>query len=156
MSKANSPIKVLKTAIKRLNKGWTTGEWSKHDPETGVTSVCLEGAIFGFCMNAKTPQQTEALQACEEIILERWVNDEFRRYEDSPADEKMARYAAVNNKGRGVVPMFNDHIAKSSDELVEVCKLAIIRLETGGPIGDDEFIEFDPDGEELTDLLPKK
>ena len=156
MSKANSPIKVLKTAIKRLNKGWVKSQWSDHNPDTGVTSVCLEGAIFRFCQHAKTPQQKEALQACEQIILERWVNDEFKIEATSPERNETAKKAALESGGRGVVPLYNDRVAQTSDEMVEICKLAIIRLETGGPIEDDEFIEFDPDSEELEDLLPKK
>lgn len=140
MSKAKTPVKVLKTAIKRLNKGWATGSWADYDPETKKVSVCLEGAIFGFCTNPMTPQQQEALQACEQIIIERYPQ----------LDVKRGRY------NTGPIPRFNDSIAESVDDVVEVCKLAIIRLETGGPIDDDEFVEFDPDGEELMDLLPKK
>lgn len=128
MSKANSPIKVLKTAIKRLNKGWTTCEWSKFDPETGQVYVCLEGAIFGFCMYPSTQAQKEALDACNQIVLE--------------------RHPSLPESAAGRA--FNDSLAETADEMVEICKLAIIRLETGGPI------EFDPDGEELADLLPKK
>lgn len=143
MSKANSPIKVLKTAIKRLNKGWTTGEWSAYDPETDTVSVCLEGAIFGFCTDASTPQQQEALQACEQIIFERWKDGEFDLRVGPDAAEKYKETG-----GKGIVPAFNDRAAKTADELVEICKLAIIRLETGGPIGDDEF-----DDEEINELL---
>lgn len=152
MSKANSPIKVLKTAIKRLDKGWTKGEWSKFDPETGQVSVCLEGAIFGFCSEAQTPQQTEALRTCEQIIFERWKDGEFV-FDSSTWIEAEKDHVL---DGIGFVPKFNDSVAKTADEMKEICKLAIIRLETGGPIDDDEFIEFDPDGEDLVDLLPKK
>lgn len=149
MSKAKTPIKVLKTAIKRLNKGWMTGDWAKHDPNTGQTFVCLEGAIFGFCDKAQTPQQKEALEVCEQILFER-LKDGLWEFYDKSYQEDVLKFGP-----QGLVPRFNDSVAKSSDELVEICKLAIIRLETGGPVEDDEFIEFDPD-EDLVDLLPKK
>lgn len=152
MSKANSPIKVLKTAIKRLDKGWTTGSWMDRDPDTGHVAVCLEGAIFGFCEKAQTKPQEEALRTCEQIIFERWKDGEFV-FDSSTWIEAEKDHVL---DGSGLVPKFNDSVAKTADEMKEICKLAIIRLETGGPIDDDEFIEFDPDGEELADLLPKK
>jgi hypothetical protein len=149
MSKANSPIKVLKTAIKRLNKGWTKATWSDYDEKSGQVSVCLEGAIFGFCENSKTQAQRDAIEACEQIIFERW-NDGVFMFPNESEDMK------GHEVPEGIIPRFNDSVAQTADEMVEICKLAIIRLETGGPIDDDEFIEFDPDGEELADLLPKK
>lgn len=152
MSKANNPIKVLKTAIKRLNKGWKKGDWAEYNPNTGQVSVCLEGAIFGFCHSAKTNAQREAKAACEQIILERVLDGTFVFKDYGPGDIELV--SAVN--GVGLIPKMNDEFAQTADEMVEICKLAIIRLETGGPIEDDEFIEFDPDGEELADLLPKK
>ena len=134
MSKAKTVTKVLKTAYKRIEKGWTTGTWHRRDDD-GNNFVCLEGAIFGFCTDPQTQQQRDALALVEQIIIER--HPVFSEY-DSGA-------------GRN----FND-TAATQDEMLEVVKLAIIRSETGGPIDDDEFIEFDPDGEELKDLLPAK
>ena len=60
MSKAKTVTKVLKTAYKRIEKGWTTGTWHRRDDD-GNNFVCLEGAIFGFCTEPQTQQQRDAL-----------------------------------------------------------------------------------------------
>lgn len=116
MSKSNSVGKVLRVAIKRIERGWTQGAWVKKPTKANpVPQVCLEGAIFGFCSFAKTPQQKEALGLVTQVILER---------ETSPTS----------------VALWNDHINRTQDEVIEILKLALIRKESGGLIEDGEAI----------------
>lgn len=126
MSKANNPIKVLRTALKRVSKGWTQTRW--HERKDGQSYVCLEGAIFGFCSLADenmTTAQREARDVCLDVIKDRYDG----------------RYISI--------PLFNDAAGRTKEEVMEVIKLGIIRLETA----DDDFIEFDPD-EVVDSLLP--
>lgn len=119
MSKSSTPIKVLRTALKRVQKGWTKNQWHRHDPETGQNFVCMEGAVYGYCEPAKhqtTPAQRTAIKVLKEIIKEKYGIEE--------------------------IPSFNDADGRTKDEVLEVIKLGIIRLETGG---DDE----DEDEDEL-------
>ena len=121
MSKANNPIKVLKTAIKRINKGWDKGNWVYYDKKTGKASVCLEGAIYGYCTGQNaTEAQKKAIRVVEEIIGER------------------------TGSSMPDIPSFNDAPLTTKDDILEVCKLAIIRLETGGALVDDPVEELIP------------
>jgi hypothetical protein len=121
MSKANSAIKVLRTALKRVTKGWTQHVWSFTDPVTGQTFVCLEGGLFGYCDQNKhglTDAQKQARDACLEVIKDRY----------------QGRFWSI--------PTFNDEPGRTQEEVQEVIKLAIIRLETtGGEASDEE--DFD-------------
>jgi hypothetical protein len=114
MSKANSPIKVLRTALKRVQKGWTKQTWHAHS--NGVNYVCLEGAVYGYCNDGKhgaTIAQSKAIKVLEDIIAER--------------------------TGFHAIPAYNDAPERTQDEIEEVIKLGIIRLETGGDMDDQEF-----------------
>lgn len=110
MSKANAPIKVLRTALKRINKGWTKGEWSYRDRD-GNVFVCMEGALFGYC-DSKKHGLTEAQEQAAAVVL----------------DIIKERYPGCHN-----IPTFNDADERTLDEVQEVIKLAIIRFETGDP-----------------------
>lgn len=118
MSKANSPIKVLRTVFKRVTNGWTKQNWHYHDAVTGKNFVCLEGGIYGYCPADKhvaTEAQKRAIAIVEEIIAER--------------------------HGYSNIPNFNDAIETSQEDVLEVIKLAIIRLETTPDGLDDEEID---------------
>lgn len=129
MSKASSAIKVLRTALKRVQKGWTKKNWHYYDPYTGVNKVCLEGALFGYCEPYKhgvTAEQIKARNVCLQIIHE--------------------RYPAYDS-----IPAFNDAEERTQDEVMEVIKLGIIRLETGG---DEDGLD-DEDVEDLLEFMDK-
>lgn len=117
MSKANNAIKVLRTALHRVQKGWTQNHWSWHNPEDGKTYVCLEGAVYGYCDSNKhqtTPAQREAILVLKQIIFER--------------------------TGHTDIPSFNDDRKNTTQKDVEeVIKLGMIRLETS----DDDLDEYD-------------
>lgn len=122
MSKANNAIKVLRTALKRVGKGWMQNQWSWRNSEEGITYVCLEGAVYGYCAaheHVVTEAQTKAIQVLRRIIFER--------------------------HGKTDIPEFNDDPTRSKEEVLEVIKLAIIRLETS--TADDDV------DEELTDFV---
>lgn len=118
MSKANSPVKVLRTALKRIQKGWIKHNW--HVRFGDESYVCLEGALYGFCQKPQTEAQVKAADMCRKIIKER--------------------------TGLYAIPAFNDHPDRTKEEVEEVVKLAIIRFETGGDEPDDkqeeDFVEF--------------
>ena len=130
MSKANNPIKVLRTALKRVTKGWTKSTWHKRTPD-GQNLVCLEGAVYGFC-NGKgkaTDAQEIAIRTLEDIIVEQ---------------------GGALRSGGSIIPHFNDAGGTELEDVQEVIKRAIIRLETGG----DDDLDFTE--EELDELLPSK
>lgn len=117
MSKASTPIKVLRTALKRVDKGWTQGDWYK--PGDKVAYVCLEGALFGYC-NAGKHGLTDAQQAARAVIQQ---------------------IISERHPGHSDIPSFNDQKGRTKDEILEVIKLAIIWLETtgDGEMDDDDF-----------------
>jgi len=119
MSKAGTPIKVLRTAYKRVEKGWTQGDWSTEGSD-GKYYVCLEGALFGYC-NSNEHGLTDAQKGAREVVLQ-IIGERYGRQYHS-------------------IPAFNDSPGRTKDEVLEVIKLAIIRLETTGEgeIDDDEF-----------------
>lgn len=116
MSKAKTPLKVLRVALKRLEKGWTKGSWVNH--QGNVVYVCLEGAIYGYC-NENDHQATEAqlgaIRVVKEIIFERYAH-------------RMPHI--VGAAWQISIPNFNDARETIEEEVIEVVKLAIIRLET--------------------------
>lgn len=126
MSQANSTVKVLRTALKRVQKAWGKGAWGqdtgRRDPETGkkIYAVCLEGAVMGFCNTMTTPQQEEALRLIKHSIKDMWLN----RYDSENADH-------IN------IPSVNDGYL-TNEQAEEVVKRALIKAETG----------FDPDNPE--------
>lgn len=124
MSKGNSAIKVLRTALSRVQKGWIQHMWVFRGPD-GKVYVCLEGAMFGYCnadQHGLTDAQKKARNVVQQIIDERYP-------------------------GNYNIPAFNDAQERTQDQVEEVLKLAIIRLETGGDPTDGL-----PD-EEIDDLL---
>ena len=123
MSKANSPVKVLKVALRRVQKAWGTGEWKidtgKRD-EGGkrIYAVCLQGAIFGYCSQPLTQPQRDALRILEDVAKEDY--------------------------GERSIPGLNDSmLTQESAELL--VKRAIIRAEGGGIIDPEEFYVNDED-----------
>lgn len=140
MSKGNSAVKVLRTALKRVQKGWTKNTWS-HKNDDGSMSVCLEGALFGYCSltdKQKTPSMLEAEKLVKEIIAERYP-----------------KYGGKTLSGQPYVdiPSFNDAQERVQEEVEEVVKLALIRAETGG-LEDDPEIE-DEDFSNLLEFMAK-
>jgi len=128
VSKGNSAIKVLKTGLNRVHKGWTQGKWSYTDHQTGQTFVCLEGALYGYCDAGKhqlTKAQIEARDVVLGVIRDRY-NGQF-----------------------ATIPDFNDTPGRVQEEIEEVIKLGIIRLETGG---DDDYLT----DEDVDSLLSSK
>ena len=125
MSNAKTPIKVLRTGLKRVDKAWTQGQWAQKGDD-GKYYVCLEGALFGYCDAKKglTAAQDQARAAVLEVIKDRY-------------------------EGRfNSIPSFNDDPHRTKEEVMEVIKLAIVRLETGEAGGPDVMSD-----EEIDDLL---
>lgn len=123
MSKAKTPIKVLRTALKRVQRAWSDKTWSEKGDD-GNYYVCLEGAIYGFCRQPTTQAQRDAHAVCLQIVKEKY--------------------------GAASIPNFNDESGRTQEQVAEVIKLGIIRLETGG-MDDPEGDYIDP--EEVDDLL---
>lgn len=145
MSKANSTLKVLKTAYHRVQTRWGKGAWNRPSVmpnESGkiVYYVCLEGAIMGGNTQASTVYQQEALelvgQALFDLFPER-VTVGVRRGGD---------------KKQVIIPNFNDARETTQDEILEAIKLAIIRVETEAlmkDIPDEDFLST----EEMDNLI---
>ncbi len=82
MSKANRPQKVLRTALKRLQKGWTKGSVYKGpgkkmyifsgDEKITTPRVCLLGALHGYQGQTLTPVSIIAESAVLASINERF------------------------------------------------------------------------------------
>lgn len=123
MSKGNSAIKVLKTALRRVQKGWIQHHWSFRDAD-GNQFVCLEGAIFGYCDSNKHGMTKAQKQARDSVLSV--IHDRYN-----------GRFSSI--------PDFNDQAERTQDEVQEVIKLGIIRLETS----DDDCLT----DEEVDDLL---
>lgn len=126
MSKANSPVKVLRTALKRLQKGWTKGTFY-DGPGDGsqfrktkkgkieVPQVCLRGAIHGYQGQVKTVHSTLAERAVLAAINELYPK---------PA-------SAVEDGSWDCVINFNDDPSTTFEMIERVTKLGMIKLETG-------------------------
>ena len=121
MSNANKPTKVLRVAYRRLEKAWTKSKWANRNKQTGVTEVCIEGAIFGFKdeKGVVNPACFMARDLVLEIIKE--------KYKDERGNPK---YHSI--------PHFNDAPAVTHEMILEVTKLALIRAETGGLLRNTE------------------
>lgn len=123
MSKGNSALKVLRTALKRVDKGWTKGTWSEKGGD-GTQYVCLEGALFGYCDSHRNGLGlTEAQEEARKVVL-KIIRERHHAYS---------------------IPSFNDAPERTKEEIQEVIKFAIIRLET---TGDGEL-----EDEDVADLL---
>lgn len=119
MSNASTPLKVVRTALGRVQKGWTQGlvysgpmkgQW-KGD----TVKVCLNGGLHGY----QGQKQTNASMIAADAVLEA-INELY--WERAP-DGKWSN-----------IPTFNDAMGANGTtfEMVEkVLKLAIIKLETG-------------------------
>lgn len=118
MSKASTPIKVLRTALKRVEKGWIQRDWVAEID--GTHYVCLEGALFGYC-DANKHGLTDAQEGAKAAVLS-VIHDRYNRLYQS-------------------IPSFNDAPGRTKEEILEIIKLAIIRLETtgDGEVDDEEF-----------------
>lgn len=115
MSKANSPIKVLRVAYRRIQKGWIKGSWALVNKKPkGVTEVCIEGAIYGFSNSSPNTACLVAKDLVMEIINEKYPG----------------QFTSI--------PGFNDHPDTTHEMAMEVVKLALIRAETGGLLRDTE------------------
>jgi hypothetical protein len=108
MSKSNSPVKVLKTALNRIQKRWGKGDWLAGE-DSGY-AMCIEGAICNGRPQSSTI--TSAQQGALELV----------------------RDVLKSKNGLPSIPGFNDNSNTSLEDVEEVLKTAIIRGETGGPL----------------------
>lgn len=132
MSKASSPIKVLRTALKRVEKGWTQDTWHEFGVD-GKHYVCLEGAIYGYCRPGEhevTQAQREADEVVLAIIGEKYGFTSIPTFNDFKGRVRLSERAYIMKQNRTTV-----------EEVMEVIKLAIIRLETTPDGLDDEDID---------------
>jgi len=113
MSYANSPAKVLRTALKRLQKRWGKGAWVGNK-ETGY-KVCIEGAICNA--NPGTSHRRNTTEPQRQALL--YVEGVLR-------DGGKWTY----------IPAFNDAEETTFEDVEKVIKAAIIRAETGAPLPD--------------------
>jgi hypothetical protein len=126
MSKAKTPAKVIKTAIKRIETRWTQSAWCTMTPDgKGGTKwmLCMEGALFNGHQSPQTQAQRDARDMIVEVLKERGFSD---------------------------IPTFNDVKGRKVEEAIEILKLTLIRIETGGfdDVEDDYISE-----EETEELL---
>lgn len=115
MSKSNKPTKVLRVALRRIQNGWTKGRWSNRNKQTGVTEVCIEGAIFGFVDSRGN--NNPACGMASAIVLE-------------VIREKYPKMYSI--------PQFNDDHNTTQEMIEDVMKTALIRAETGGLLRNTE------------------
>ncbi len=120
MSNAKTPTKVLKVGLNRLHKGWTKMKWSQTDKQTGVTKVCLEGAIFGYKSDTTNPACVMARDIVMQVIKE----------------QHHGKYISVQR--------FNDAPETTMEDVEKVMKTAIIRAETGGLLKETEEECYEP------------
>lgn len=120
MSNSNSPAKVLRVAFRRIQKGWVQGTWSNRNKQTGVTEVCIEGAVYGYTQsNTKNP----VCKMANDIILQ-VIQEKYKGENGFPLF--------------GSVPQFNDSRETTKAMVEDVVKTALIRAETGGLLRDTE------------------
>jgi hypothetical protein len=134
MSKANSALKVLKVAYNRVSKRWGKNKWSRRGTdENGQEQyfVCLEGAITGGCTNPNTQAQVDALEILRDILQE--------------------------DTGDRSIPAWNDDQARTKDDVLNLIKRGIIRLETDKAMKDvdDDYIDEDETEDILKDIRDK-
>lgn len=132
MSKANSEVKVLTTALKRIESGrWGKFSWSQEgfNVVTGQPTylLCLEGSITGGSSIARTDAQRAALERLRGVM-----KDEY---------------------GRAEIPFFNDSSGFTHEMAVKVVKEALRRAKAEKA----EKTRFKgPDISDLTDLTEEK
>lgn len=144
MSKAKTPAKVLKVALRRVQTRWTKGAWASKQQD-GSYAVCMEGAIFGFCNKPHTAAQVEALQILTEVIRE----DISGNQQFAEAEEE--QWGFVHTE-RLTVPQVNDLEITTQEDVERWMKKALIRAETGGSLDEDpDFTD-----EEIDELLDKE
>jgi len=119
MSNAKTPVKVLKVGLNRLHKGWTKMKWSNRNKQTGVTEVCIEGAIFGYKEDTKNPACLMAKDLVLQVIKEQYPHHKS-------------------------IPSFNDAPETTMGDVEKVMKTAIIRAETGGLLKETEEECYEP------------
>ncbi len=124
MSNANKPAKVLRTAFRRIQKGWVQRNWSNRNKQTGVTEVCIEGAIFGY----KNDSQNPACMMAKNIVMQ-VINEKHKTH----AGE---RYLSI--------PQFNDDPRTTKVMVEDVMKTALVRAETGGLLRETEEECYEP------------
>jgi hypothetical protein len=123
MSNAKTPAKVLRVAFRRIQRGWVQSAWSNLNKQTGVTEVCIEGAIYGFTMrNDKNPACKMACDLILEVIKEKHQPMLFGR--------PVGQFSSI--------PHFNDDPNTTQAMVEDVVKTALIRAETGGLLRDTE------------------
>lgn len=120
MSNAKTPVKVLKVGLNRLHKGWVKTKWSKMNKQTGVTEVCIEGAIFGYKADTTNPACVMAKELVLQVIKE----------------QHPGKYLSI--------PNFNDAPETTMEDVERVMKTAIIRAETGGLLKETEEECYEP------------
>ncbi len=123
MSKANRPQKVLRTALKRLQKGWTKGSVYKGPGKTSFSGlpeqpttpfVCLLGALHGY--QGQTPHDS--------LHHRRECGVGIHQRVPSP------RSADAGMKWTSL-PQFNDDSDTTFEMVEQVTKMALIKVETG-------------------------
>lgn len=123
MSNAKTPAKVLRVAFRRIQKRWGQHSWSNHNKQTGVTEVCIEGAVYGFTMpNDKNPACQMACDLILEVIQE--------KYKPKSIGTVFGQFQSI--------PHFNDDENTTQAMVEDVVKTALIRAETGGLLRDTE------------------
>ncbi len=120
MSNAKTPVKVLKVGLNRLHKGWAKKKWSNRNKQTGVTEVCIEGALFGYKDATKNPACLMARDLVLQVIKE----------------QHLGKYRSI--------PSFNDAPETTMEDVEKVMKTAIIRAETGGLLKETEEECYEP------------
>lgn len=116
MSNAKTPVKVLRVALRRIQKGWVQSAWSLRDKKTGVTRVCIEGGVYGYAMN-----NAKNFPVCKTAI---------KLIQEAIDDKYPGQFTSI--------PAFNDNPDTTYQMVEEVVKLAIIKAETGGLLREDE------------------
>lgn len=118
-TKGKTPLKVLRTARKRLDKGWTKCGWKKlHRGNDGPQKVqalyCIEGALTGGAMlSVIEHDESEDHPIC---LAGDYVRQAIREYEDLP------------NTIHIDIPVFNDN-KFSKEDVLAVMDIAIAKAE---------------------------
>lgn len=130
-TKGKTPLKVLRTARKRLDKGWIQGGWkSLHRKGDGQKKTeafyCIEGALTG----GATLSEIERREAPEHPICRAgvYVRQAIIEYRDLPENERVC------------IPDWNDSRFNKQDVLA-VMDIAIAKAELDeGPVVLDKVV----------------
>lgn len=136
MSRANTPLKVLRTARKRLARGWEQGAWHRHKAHGSLqgTFVCIEGAITSghpLVRSTCSPAQMRAGRYVEDAILE-WLTlpETAKRFGHTLAQGGLLLTCQEGRRyNRGFIPTFNDFTGMTKEVVLEVMDLAIFNAE---------------------------